>query len=87
MKDEELINKLKIIQTICSGQEKINRNENNFSGLFNRQKIMATKKWFFRSVSRVAVDKVSLGGSSSCMRDEGEVAATEARSDVNVGLE
>jgi len=48
---------------------------------------MATKKWFFRSVSRVAVDKVSLGGSSSCMRDEGEVAATEARSDVNVGLE
>jgi len=36
MKDEELINKLKIIQTICSGQEKINRNENNFSGLFNR---------------------------------------------------
>jgi len=36
MKDQELIDKFKIIQTICSGQEKINRNKNNFSSLFNR---------------------------------------------------
>jgi len=36
MKDEELIDIFKIIQTICSGQEKFKRNENNSSGLFNR---------------------------------------------------